>query len=259
MITINNAPLNTAALASEFPENSVERAVINILASSEETYAYDSIDQLKFELKLRREIINAANALNESDISFKNFRDTICNPDYWTRKDNGGFELKEGVKPSDAIRDIFVNSSMYGTECATAMLIIYYKALLEIFPEDVFNRMFQNIHLMNWHLIEREIREVGLMQEVKDFLPGDRRYFANPDVDPTTPEWQGENVIDMGNGIYYGHGIGKYGAETLIRALNLNRKEDADESAYLMSSAGRPNFKRLAALYQRAVAEPEDF
>lgn len=255
MININHKPLDTAALISEFPENSVERAIIDILASSGETYFYDSTDQLRFELRLRREIINAANALYKSKMSFKTFRNSTCNPEYWTRGDDGGFGLKEGVLPSDAIRDIFENSSMYGTECATAMLIVYYKALLEVFPENAFNSIFRDIYLMNWHRIERELREVGLIQKAKDFLPGDRRYFANPDVDPTTPEWQGENVIDMGDGFYYGHGVGKYKADSFIKALNRNRREGADESAYLMDSVGRPNFKRLAALYYRTAGE----
>jgi len=254
MIMINRDPLNTAALLSEFAENSIEREIINILESSSEIHAYDSISQLQFELKLRREIINASNALYRSKLSFQIFRNSTCNPDFWDRRNDGGFELKRGVKASDAIRDIFKNSSMYGTECATAMVIIYYKALLEVFPEDAFNSMFHTIYLMNWHRIERELREVGQMHRTKDYLPGDRRYFANPDVEPTTPEWQGENVIDLGGGIYYGHGVGKNNADFFIRSLNDNRKKDADESAYLMDSVGIPNFKRLAALYDKAVA-----
>ncbi|MGI5892912.1 MAG: protein-glutamine gamma-glutamyltransferase [Bacillota bacterium] len=254
MITVNNKPLEATDIMSEYPENSVERTIIKILSSSQQTYNYDSINQLRFELRLRREIINASNALYRSKISFKVFRDSICNPDYWARMNDGGFALKAGVKPSDAIRDIYINSHLYGTECATAMLIIYYKAILEVFPEDAFNRLFPNIYLMNWHRIERELREVGLMHRAEDYLPADRRYFANPDVNPETPHWQGENVIDLDNGLYYGHGIGKYGADTFIKVLNNNRKEGAERSAYLMDSAGRPNFKRLSYLYDQAVA-----
>lgn len=255
MIIIDNKPLDAAALMNDYPEGSIERSVLNKLSSGDDKYTYDSLNALKFELRMRKEIVNAANALNKSNLSFEVFRESKCNPDFWIRQDNGGFELKRGVKPSDAIRDIFRNSSEYGTECATAMQIIYYKALLEIFPEDSFNRLFDDIYLMNWHNLSRELRGTGMMHKVRDYLPGDRRYFANPDVDPKTPEWQGENVIEMGDGLYYGHGIGKYRASVIIDALNENRREDADKEAYLMDSAGRPDFSYLSGLYDKAVSE----
>ena len=91
------------------------------------------------------------------------------------------------------------------------------------------------------------------MNPQTDYLPGDRRYFANPDVNPETPEWQGENVIDLGDGLYFGHGIGTHKAETFIRDLNDNRKGDATREAYLVKKAGRPDFKRLYNLYEDAI------
>jgi len=252
MIIINNQPLEATAILNEYPENSIERKIIDIMSVSAARYQYNSLEQLKFELRLRKEIINASEALYDSDIQFKVFRDSTCNPVYWRRMNDGGFALKPGLRPSEAVRDIFANSYMYGTECATAMLIIYYKALVEIFPPEAFDRIFSRIYLMNWHNIDRHLREVGWVQAARDFFPGDRRYFANPDVDPRTPEWQGENVIDLGNGLYYGHGIGRFPAHVFIETLNKNRIAGADDSAYLMQSAGRPDFKRLFDLYNRA-------
>ncbi len=252
MIMIRNAPLDRA-FADEYSPKSVEKSVFDTLFSSDVTYSYDSAEQLRFELRMRREIVAAANALLASGIAFRNFRDSKCNTEFWTRTENGGFELKRGAKPSDAIRDIFRNGRKYGTECATAMVIVYYKALLEIFPEEAFNRMFPDIYLMNWHQIDPQLREIGIMHRETDFLPGDRRYFKNPDVDPLSTQWQGENVIDVGGGLYYGHGIGKYRPNVFIDALNRKRREGATRSAYLMESAGRPNFRRLADLYARTV------
>ena len=161
--------------------------------------------------------------------------------------------LKSGVKPSDAVRDIFENGSKYGTECATAMQIVYLKALLDVFPEETFNQMFENIYLMNWNGLSRYLRETGLMNKHTDYLPGDRRYFANPDVNPETMEWQGENTIDMGNGLYYGHGMGMHKPDVIIRELNSNRRKNAMREAYLVQAAGRPDFKRLYHLYEDAV------
>lgn len=260
MIEINRKPADTAALSQGYPEGGVERKTIDILGKSEKTYRYSSEDRFKFELMLRREIVNAAYELGKSRMAFRTFHDTACNPDYWDKKPDGGFELKNGVKPSDAIRDIYKNGYKYGTECATAMQIIYYKALLEVFSDEAFNRLFDHIYLMNWHRIDASLREVGQMQQTQDFLPGDRRYFMNPDVDPTIPEFQGENVIDLGNGKYYGHGLGIYDADKIVSLLNKYRKEDADNPAYLMDLVGRPDFNRLANLYERentaALSQP---
>jgi protein-glutamine gamma-glutamyltransferase len=237
----------------EFPEGSVERSVLRQLSSSNEKYTYDTLEELRFELRMRSEIVDASKKLNRSNLAFEVFRESRANPDYWIRHDDGGFELKRGVKPSAAIRDIFDNGSEYGTECATAMIIVYYKALLEIFPEQAFDRLFRNIYLMNWHNLSRELRSVGAMRQVGGHLPGDRRYFANPDVDPETPEWQGENVIDLGDGRYYGHGIGIHRAGTIIDALNRNRREGAGREAFLMDTAGRPDFIYLAKLHASAT------
>lgn len=252
MIIISGNPVQPEQFSADYAADTIERKMINQLTASSEKYSYDSINQLKFEIRMRREIIDSSYELNNSDMGFAIFRKSKCNPEFWDRESDGGFVLKAGVKPSDAVRDIFVNSSKYATECATAMMIIYYKALLDIYPEALFNKTFPSIELMNWHHINRLLREVGLMKKQNDYIPGDRRYFVNPDVDPLTPQWQGENVIDLDGKKYYGHGIGIADAERIIKALNNNRSEGADESAYLKDTAGRPNFVRLADIYLNA-------
>jgi protein-glutamine gamma-glutamyltransferase len=60
-----------------------------------------------------------------------------------------------------------------------------------------------------------------------------------------TPEWQGENAIDMGDGTYYGHGIGIRDEETMIKILNRFRVKGSNVSAYLMKTATRPDFAGL--------------
>lgn len=247
MITISGSPLSASELAGTYPANSVERQVLDTMSKSAGTYRYDTLHQLKFELALRKEIVDAAKRLNGSGMRFAVFHKSKCNPDYWERTSNGGFSLKSGVKPSDAIRDIFTHGRKYATECATAMVIVYYGALVELYPEETFNSLFRSIYLMNWHRLDPLLREVGTPVTVTDILLGDRCYFRNPQVSPKTPELQGENVIVLPNGLYYGHGIGITSAEQIIRILNANRIEDATESAYFMeNSAARPNFKRLA-------------
>ncbi len=258
MIIINNKPVAASALAGVFQEGSVGRLIADRLLTSENKHYYESMNEFKFEIRLREAIVSAAGQLYRSNMAFEVFRDSRCNPEYWIRRANGGFVLKAGVKPSDAVRDIFTNGRKYGTECATAMQIVYLKALLDVFPEEAFNQMFRSIYLMNWHSLNRQLRETGATNRQADYLPGDRRYFANPDVNPKTPEWQGENVIDLGGGLYYGHGVGKYKADTFIRELNENRKIGAVREAYMVEAAGRPDFKRLFKLYEDVTQRTAD-
>lgn len=246
MITVAGREMRASDFSTGFRGSSVEKEIINTLISSGRQYSYDSAEQLEFELKLRREIVVSSYDLNKSGLRFEVFRKTFCNPFYWNRTQDGGFSLKSNVRPSDAILDIYRNGQKYGTECATAMMAVYYKALLNVYSEKLFNKVFPRIELMNWHRIDRLLKDVGYMQRRDDYLPGDRRYFSNPDVNPLTPEWQGENVIDLGGGLYYGHGIGIRRADSIIAELNQNRSRNADEYARLVDSAGRPDFKRLA-------------
>jgi len=160
--------------------------------------------------------------------------------------------LKKEVKPSDAINDIFINTRRYATECATAIVMLYYKAVLESYSAELFNKTFTEITLMNWQEMD-EIMGVATYRKLADYIPGDCRYFRNPDVNPLTPEWQGENAIDLGNGDYYGHGIGIGKQEKIIAALNANRIEDAQASAYLMDTATRPDFEDLYQYKKNAV------
>lgn len=247
MIRIDGRSVDNEALYGHLG-GETESKVAEILQSSPKTYDYRSLNQLRFELGLRAATIDAAKALNRSGMDFMIFRKSRCNPEYWIREGDGGFLLKGGVKPADAIRDIFENGRKYGTECATAIVIVYYKALLEQLGDELFNKTFPEIRLMNWRDVDPKLRGIGIMRRVEDTLPGDRRYFVNPDVNPDTPEWQGENVIELDEDTYYGHGIGITNGAAIIRELNSNRVEDARESAYLSHKVSRPDYKALFEL-----------
>ncbi len=252
MIKILGTPIAMESIINEYAENSIERKSIEKLNGSSTEYEYSSFEQLKFEMNMRVNIIKASKDLFKSRMAFRVFRQTICNESYWNRTNDGGFELKEGVKPSEAIKDIFINGSKYGTECATAIVIIYYKALVSIYPEELFNGMFPKIKLMDWYY-DRDLG-VDYYKNITDYLPGDCRYFKNPQVDPKTPQWQGENAIDLGDGNYYGHGIGIRNAEGILNHLNSKRRSGATEEAVLLESATRPDFKYLSDKYQKYVS-----
>lgn len=243
MIRISGTVLNVESIANAYSNNSIQRKSIEKLNSSSLVYEYSTIEQLKFEMDMRAGIVKASRDLLKSRMAFRVFRQSICNDEFWIRTGDGGFEIKPDVKPSAGIKDIYTSGSKYGTECATAIVIIYYKALVDIYPEEFFNSMFPKIKLMNWHY-DRDLG-VDYHRNIKDYLPGDCRYFKNPDVDPKTPQWQGENAIDLGDGTYYGHGVDIRNAENIIKVLNTKRKEGATVEAELLESATRPDFKYL--------------
>ncbi len=251
MILIAGRPFDAAPIMNDYPRGSVEQQLLSIMSQSSQTYDFDSLSQLKFELWMRDETVNSAKALYNSGLGFSVFHKSKCSPVYWDRMPNGGFRLREGADTARAIEDIFINGSEYATECATAMMIVYYKALLSIFKQNAFNKLFPTLILMNWHAIDPLLKEVGKPRKVEDFLFGDRGYFKNPDVDPKTPEWQGENVIVLPDALYYGHGIGISTYEDIINALNSNRKKGASQSAYFLDTASHPDFKKLAGVYER--------
>ncbi|USK32150.1 protein-glutamine gamma-glutamyltransferase [Bacillus sp. F19] len=196
-----------------------------------------------FERKLRKNIIVSARAMNQSNVGFEVFARSRCNPQYWHLTSTGGFQLWQGVKPSDAIQDIYINSSQYAFECATGKVIIYYHAVLSLIGEYLFNQLFQNIYLYSWHADP----DLGLRSIYSHrFLPGDVVYFNNPDFNPRTPQWRGENAVVLGDGTYFGHGLAIKTAEQMIHALNKRRKPGANQSAYLTNLVTRPSFKHLA-------------
>ncbi|HYK74022.1 MAG TPA: protein-glutamine gamma-glutamyltransferase [Pseudoneobacillus sp.] len=230
---------------------SIESVIIKRMQEAKVIYSYQSLNELGFELSLRKNIIKSAIDMSKSGVKFHIFAASRGNPQYWQISKVGGFHLKRGVKPSDAIRDIFINSSLYTFECATATVIIFYYALLKLIGETQFNYYFQNLYLYSWHL-DYDYRIYTFYGN--HLLPGDVVYFHNPEVDPKQPWWRGQNAVDLGDGTYFGHGFGIWTAEKMIELLNKKRKPGSLKSAYQSNLITRPSFNDLAKLswYSRA-------
>jgi protein-glutamine gamma-glutamyltransferase len=226
-----------------------ERVILDKMLSAKTIFSYPSQSLFHFELALRKELVNASERLNNSFFTFKLFKDAICNTQYWDKTEEGGFRLKKMANPHEAVRDIKRNSRLYGTECATAIVMAYYLALVEVMPAELFDLLFSDIYLMDWKYLDKDLG-VGTYHGVEDSLPGDCLYFKNPDVNPDTPEWQGENVIQLLDGYYYGHGIGIKTSAGIIRDLNRNRSRDSETSAYLLDLIVKPDFQYLGRRYE---------
>lgn len=220
--------------------------IFRAMAESAEVFTYPSRKELIFEIKLRNETIEASHALLASDAAFATFYYSKCNESFWSLTGDGGFQLKPGVAPAEAIQDIFIHGEAYAFECATAMMIVFYKALSETIAKERFNEIFQHLFLWDWQ--NHPFFPLRNAHRIGEGIPGDVRYFKNPEVSPQTPQWQGENAVDLSGGLYYGHGIGILPAEQIIIELNKYRRRGAHISAFLMPSATRPDYLSLAAL-----------
>lgn len=228
------------------PQSELERNILQKKEKSSVVYRYDSPEALKFELNLRSRIVESARALHDSGVKFATFDDSRCNEQFWYRTANGGFRLKNGILPSQGINDIFENGNLYAFECSAAMVIVLYKAVLDMIGNSAFNMYFQDLFLWDWNY-HSNLRLIS-KHNIQEAYPGDVLYFENPDYVPATPEWQGENVIMLGKGLYYGHGIGIRTAKEMIYTLNKKRKPGSTTSAFLSELVLYPDFEYIRRL-----------
>ena len=246
MISGNNIDVDT--IIPSLNNDEIKIKILNIMNKSTYTYKYSSKEELLFVLDMRKNIVQSSKMLYKSRMRFRTFKESECNEYYWKRTREGGFLVKDNVAPASAINNIYTHGWLYGTECATAIVIVYYKAVLSTFGNELFNRLFTDIYLMDWQNLNGKLK-VNTTRNPPDFFPGDCRYVKNPDVNPLTPEWQGENAIDLGNDYFYGHGVGITTVDNIIYALNKNRKEGSTVSAYLLDSCTLPDLRGLYNLY----------
>ncbi|MFD3447990.1 protein-glutamine gamma-glutamyltransferase [Microbacteriaceae bacterium 4G12] len=243
MIVIGRSVVHPYLVTETEPFFTVKEQILELMTSNHEVYAYQTLDQLSFDLDVRLQMVLACIDLFSSGLQFRTFNTSFCNPQFWERTKLGGFQLKPQALPSFAIRDIFTNGKKYGTECATAMIIIIYKALLEVYDEKTFNRLFANLLLYTWNYDSdlKIITKTG-----GEIIHGDIKYFKNPQVNPRTIEWQGENAIYLGDQFFYGHGVGVKTADQIIENLNMKRKPYAFLSAYLTDFTTRIDVREMS-------------
>ena len=126
MIVIGRSIVHPYITNEYEPFAAEKQQILSIMAGNQEVYSFRTADELSFDLNLRVNIIISALELFKVDFSFVHFSNPL-QPQYWKRTSLGGFELLPNIPPSIAIQDIFKNGKLYGTECATAMIIIFIK------------------------------------------------------------------------------------------------------------------------------------
>lgn len=219
-------------------------------------YRYDSVSTLLFEMNMRNQIMESSRALSTSGVYFADFKNAQCNPIYWHLTNQGRFQLKSGVSPKDAIRDIFSNGTSYAFECSMAVVVVLYKAILESIDARHFDNLFSDLFLFDWqsnsnlHLIDRTV--------IEEAVSGDIIYFENPEYEPTIPWGKGENVVMMENGHYYGHGygLGIASEEQVITVLNKHRMPGSTKSAFRTDRFVHPDFSYFSSFQSKERKKP---
>lgn len=219
------------------------KQILESMTSNQEVYTYETLDQLIFDVHLRLHLLLTSIDLLSSGIQFRSFSQSFCNEKFWKRTKQGGFQVEQGVLPSVAINDIFLNGKKYGTECATAIIIIIYKSLLQCYEDQTFNRLFSNLLLFTWDY-DKNLKLITKTDGT--MIQGDIAYFKNPQVNPLTIEWQGENTIYLGDDFHYGHGVGMSTSDQVINTLNLRRKPNAILTAYLTNFITRVDTAQMS-------------
>ncbi|WP_026677798.1 hypothetical protein [Fictibacillus gelatini] len=242
MIYVNGMPVNASMIEHIKQLDQQEKQIAMKLINSREEFVYQTVRQLTFETKFRKNIVAACYALKKSNPGFASFSTARCNPAYWLLTRYGGFLLRPDVTPSAAINDIYINGKLYAFECTTGIMILLYKGVLDTIGEVKFNQLFRGLLL--WSTEHDE--DLQLVAVQGDSMPGDVLYIKNPEFHPLTPQWQGENIIDLGNGTYFGHGIGIGTLESIIEILNQRRRPGATVSAFLTNQIIRPNYRLMA-------------
>ncbi len=194
-------------------------------------------------------VVNAARQFAAAGVAFSgSSREDKVNQRLWWMGYGGKMGVRQGTRPSEALNDIFKNGRLYGMECATATLVILYKAILDrIGPKD-FDVAFAKTRLFRWEIEDDDFKKAKRTGKLPGFWPGDHTYFKNPEFDPSNSAFQGENVIYLGKGEYFGHGLGIVTERELIDSLNSLRRPGARKSAFRDDFELRIDPKTIAKL-----------
>lgn len=229
MIKISQKPISVSQLQAGITSKNL-LSILQLMARYPTVFEFDTTEDFQFDLKMRLNAIQAAQLLDQSGAEFTILEDSMCNPRVWRLTGDRAFELWPKVPPHIALNDIFINGQLYAFECGTAILVVFYKAILESIGPTNFDRIFPDLFLYNWHY--HQSLSI-LVHEGFDYLPGDCLYFKNPDFAPYAPEWQGENAIMLDENLFFAHGVGVTDQQEIIDELNGNRILGSMISAYL--------------------------
>jgi hypothetical protein len=175
--------------------------------------------------------------MKQGNVSFQEDMDLQkFNPQYWEEtKINGHtyWQVKPGIKPSDAVSDVFNGNvkGAYSLDCAASINLVLLKAKLDTIGAEDFNREYNGLTMRGWDKwMQNPVTgqwindENGSLDWVsgnhnnnsgkpENLKPGDFAYFRNLDIPEGSSADQGENAIFLGydelnRPMFFGNPIG---------------------------------------------------
>ncbi|MFC1610801.1 hypothetical protein ACFL6C_07575 [Myxococcota bacterium] len=255
---------------------------------SQDTFEYLNIDtgdikrrkvgqKLFDDANFRMRVVEAAFDLAASGVEFSycSATDSVNNK-LWTRfgyrmqvrknLQKNGMDSGELGSPAKGLRDIFKERSRgvaqkrtYGFECATAIMVILHKAILDTVGDEVFDKWFSDPSLLTFDRFyekNKHYKDVEVISKKKvdldDLVPGTCYYVENPDA--LDQAFLGENVVYLGfindKHRFYAHGI--VGASPyvvtyheLMRSLRALRKRGSKVEPFFSNFSRSINTNKL--------------
>ena len=210
-------------------------------------------DQKFREIQMRTHTVEGAKILDDArkagqGMGFNaDMQNPTVNDQYWKVVD-GRVQVRDGVNASAAVDDVFKNPNKYSLDCAAAAHLVGLRSIRNTIGAGDFDRSHQNLSVQGWtarrqteaangSTFTRVSGDAGRRDAIANRLPGDVGYFKNPDN--VSVAWQGENVIYLGNGQYFGHPGGIKSKDEWVNWMNDHaRRPGATQEAYLSSLNG---------------------
>ncbi len=159
------------------------------------------VTQLKLHVNARSRTVQATTQAKFHFGRTSDFEQDEGRPAYNIKYWKNPYQVKKGVKPSTAISDIFNNHDSYCMGCAVGKLTVQLYGIHQAIGSEEFDK------LSGYRPFDRKYtRKLLRIRQDTIWVPGDGGYVKNA-IQGVQGLNSGENIIYVGGGKYWGHGM----------------------------------------------------
>jgi len=207
---------------------------------------------LRDRVRIGAAIVEACRELARAKSGFAPIAVQRVNERYWRDSSKSGFfDLREGVRSSEAIHDALTHPGDYRIHSNTAIVLAYYNAVLKLIGPEHFDKRFDRIALgprfLATDVLQRHIES--------DSNPSPAAGAAHLQVGDTghVAGLPGASVINLGGGKLYCHPLGITSEKAIIAWLKKRIESYSDFKPYLTKKRG--SLKSDVLRYENAPLE----